>query len=738
MQKQIDYDNTTISQKSHKILDSIINEHPDIVQLIRESKNGIQARDKMFQLAYNYLLSRPDALSFYEDQKNSRSKFEKLTTRDLAAIRILDYATHTGLKFKDQNLRGNTVTSNPYRILWMALKNGKGGGKGSFFLDMLHLFRLFKGTEFYEKPKQEEIEKWMDRYPSGLEPEIQKLRQENKKRILTIIIKKIDEGVLKSKSFQFEEGKSLNKKYKTASDWWNNHLFHLKFAIRSPELLNEMLDNTLDEETMDVLNKAREAGIPFFINPYYLSLLNVKEPAFAKGTDLAIRYYILYSKQLVEEFGHIVAWEKEDVVEPGKPNAAGWILPTKHNVHRRYPEVAILIPDTMGRACGGLCASCQRMYDFQRGRLNFNLEKLKPKESWDEVLEKLMGYWEYDSQLRDILITGGDALMSADQTLEKILETVYQMAIRKNNANKKRAEGEKYAGILRVRLGTRLPVYLPQRITPELIKILSDFKQKASAIGIRQFVIQTHFQSPMEVSPDAALAVNRLTSAGWIVTNQLVFTSAASRRGHSVKLRKVLNDIGVISYYTFSVKGYMENSFKFATNARAVQEQQEEKISGCIPEKYHKRIQSLSDNPEDIINQINQIRDELKIPFLATDRNVLNLPGVGKSMTFRTIGITRFGRRILEFDHDHSRNHSPAIKKMGKMIIIESKPVGRYLKQLEDMGEDKNEYQSIWAYSAGITENRAPIFEYPEYGYEITKQITNIGNVSSYKKKREE
>ena len=66
------------------------------------------------------------------------------------------------------------------------------------------------------------------------------------------------------------------------------------------------------------------------------------------------------SHQLVEEFGQISAWEKEDQVEPGKPNAAGWLLPTSDCVHRRYPEVAILIPETMGRACGGLCVSCQR------------------------------------------------------------------------------------------------------------------------------------------------------------------------------------------------------------------------------------------------------------------------------------------------------------------------------------------------------------------------------------------
>ena len=82
---------------------------------------------------------------------------------------------------------------------------------------------------------------------------------------------------------------------------------------------------------------------------------------------------------VAHEFGHIVAWEKEDIVESGKPNAAGWLLPNAHSIHRRYLEVAILIPDTVGRACGGLCASCQRMYDFQSGNLNFELKKLEFK-----------------------------------------------------------------------------------------------------------------------------------------------------------------------------------------------------------------------------------------------------------------------------------------------------------------------------------------------------------------------
>jgi lysine 2,3-aminomutase len=304
------------------------------------------------------------------------------------------------------------------------------------------------------------------------------------------------------------------------------------------------------------------------------------------GADLAIRYYILYSKQLVEEFGNIVAWEKEDQVEAGKPNAAGWLLPEGHNIHRRYPEVAILIPDTLGRACGGLCSSCQRMYDFQGGRLNFNLDKLEPTTRWNEKLKDLMAYFEQDASLRDILITGGDGLMSSDKSLKLLLDEIYEMAQRKTERNLSLPEGEKLAELQRIRIGTRLPVYLPQRISLNLVKVLREFKEKAAKVGIKQFLIQTHFESPMEVTPESSMSIQRLIAAGWTVTNQMVFTVAASRRGHSAKLRKVLNDIGVLPYYTFTVKGYMENNAGFAPNARVVQEQLEEKVAGKIKEEY--------------------------------------------------------------------------------------------------------------------------------------------------------
>jgi lysine 2,3-aminomutase len=337
-----------------------------------------------------------------------------------------------------------------------------------------------------------------------------------------------------------------------------------------------------------------------------------------------------------------------------------------------------------------------------------------------------MEYFEQDSQIRDILISGGDALMSSDASLKKILDAVYTMAVKKQKANQKRKDGEKYAELVRVRLGTRLPIYLPQRITPELVSVLAGFKEKASQIGIKQFVVQTHFISPMEVTPEARTAVQRILSAGWIVTNQLVFTAAASRRGHTAELRRVLNDIGVLTYYTFAVKGYMENHHNFAPIARCVQEQVEERVIGNIPEDQHEAVKSFPLYAEGQVKNIDSVRNAANIPFLATDRNVMNLPGVGKSLTFRVIGITRYGRRILEFSHDPTRSHSPIIEKMGKVVVIESKSISEYLRQLEDMGEDASEYRDVYGYSMGETEPRMGIYEYPDYEFQITDTMTNL------------
>ena len=128
-----------------------------------------------------------------------------------------------------------------------------------------------------------------------------------------------------------------------------------------------------------------------------------------------------------------------------------------------------------------------------------------------------------------------------------------------------------------------------------------------------------------------------------------------------------------------------------------------------------------------MVRQVSELRGRACVPFLATDRSVLNLPAVGKSLTFRVIGITRYGRRILEFDHDRTRAHSPIIEHLGKVVIIESKSIGEYLRQLEGIGETLDEYAGVYGYSLGQTEPRMPVFEYPPYDFEMTEDLTNLG-----------
>lgn len=726
MNKKNRFESVKVDPKSQRLLKVLLAENPELKDVLDNAESVNEVYASLRKMVLDHIGEDSKALKYYNGEHTGRKAFKQLRYEEYAAIRLLDYIDHEGVEYEDPNLRGERYYNSPLRLLWLAYKFGVGGAKPAFFEDMIYLFRQFSGNLKRELPGREKIQEWMDRHPSGLDENIIKIREENKHRIINIFIRKIDEGEINTSVFTFEPEMSHEEKFNKMLEWWDSKVFHLVFAIRTPELLNEMLDYSLEPETMEVLYQAREAGIPFFINPHYLSLLDTKAHGSYIAADQAIRDYVIYSRELVDEFGHIVAWEKEDIVEPGKPNAAGWLLPEGHNIHRRYPDVAILIPDSMGRACGGLCASCQRMYDFQRGNLNFDLDKLKPKEKWPDKLKRLMEYFRNDSQLRDILITGGDALMSSDKSLRRILDEVYNMALQKKKDNDERPEGKKYAEMLRVRLGTRLPVYVPQRVTDELIELLSEFKEKASKIGIKQFVIQSHFESAMEITPESRNAVQKLIDAGWIVTNQQVFSAAASRRGHTAKLRKELNKIGVLPYYTFSVKGFMENYHNFATNARSMQEQFEEKRFGMVSQSNFDTIRKFPEDSANMVSNIQKLLEEEDMPFLGTDRNVLNMPGVGKSLTFRTVGITRDGRRILKFDHDATRRHSPVLDQMGKIMIVESKSLADYLKQLEDMGEDIEEYESIWGYSLGETEERMPIYEYPEYDFSVTDEMTNF------------
>jgi lysine 2,3-aminomutase len=634
---------------------------------------------------------------------------------------------HDGMTIKEasteREMKLETIT-----YLWNFLTNK--GNIEDFSPDFLFdTYKQFEGLTSSQSilPDKSQMIKWMKRWDTGTDSKIIEIRKENKQRIINRLIERIEKHNYEKSRYAFPPGISFIEKQEMIKEWWFDYRFHLSMAARSWRELNQLMGNTLSDDMKAIYQTAQKKGIPVFVTPYYLSLMDVTEKNY---DDAALRSYVFYSQNLVDTFGNIKAWEKEDQVETDKPNAAGWLLPEGHNIHRRYPEVAILIPDTIGRACGGLCASCQRLYDFQSGRFNFDMEALIPKQAWDSKLKLLMKYFLEDKQLRDILITGGDALMSRNNSLKKILDAVYVMAKQKQHDNMKRPSGEKYAEIQRVRLGTRLPVYLPMRINDELITILSEFKEKAVKIGITQFFIQTHFQTPLEITLEVRDGIRKLNAAGWTVTNQLVYNVAASRRGHSAKLRRELNKIGVLCYYTFSVKGFDENHAVFTPNSRSLQEQQEEKMFGQLNAAGASELIEYLNNNCSQEKSISQIEKKYDLPFLATDRNVMNLPGIGKSMTFNLVAIMPDGCRILAFTHDNTRRHSPVIKDIPIVYIKENKSLAEYIRQLSDMGEKVSDYSSIWKYNTGKTEPRFALYEYPKPAEEYTTEYSNIAQQS--------
>jgi lysine 2,3-aminomutase len=187
--------------------------------------------------------------------------------------------------------------------------------------------------------------------------------------------------------------------------------------------------------------------------------------------------------------------------------------------------------------------------------------------------------------------------MSSDKTLGKILDEILAMAQRKAEKNRSLPDGEKLAEIVRVRIGTRLPVYLPQRITLSLVDILKSFREKASEVGIRQFLIQTHFVSPMEVTPESSQAIQRLSHS-------------RLDRHQPAGLHGCLLPEGTLGQASQSVERYRGpallylygqrlhgKQFRLCPNARVVQEQLEEKAAGRIDEQYYDTIRGSRTNP---------------------------------------------------------------------------------------------------------------------------------------------
>lgn len=237
--------NIVIDPKSQKMVQQLLDENPRLGTILEKSASVDQVVSALRQWAMEILEDRPHALAYYKGELTGRKAFEALTWHDYAVIRILDYADLGGRMLEDLNLHGKLIVNHPFALLWYAAAQGTGGATPPFFEDMIQLFRQLAGRALQVLPDHNRVLEWMARYPTGLDPEIVKVREKNRDRILSIIIRKLTEGEIRSPKYIFPPEVTDDEKYRIALSWWEDKNFHLRFAVRTPGMLNEMLGFSL-------------------------------------------------------------------------------------------------------------------------------------------------------------------------------------------------------------------------------------------------------------------------------------------------------------------------------------------------------------------------------------------------------------------------------------------------------------------------------------------------------------
>jgi len=377
------------------------------------------------------------------------------------------------------------------------------------------------------------------------------------------------------------------------------------------------------------LRAAKEAvhyKLPFAITPYYASLMDDDPEA---GRDRVVRAQVLPPRNYVEAMADR---------SKGGPETFDFMQERDTSpidlVTRRYPNIVILKPYN---TCPQICVYCQRNWEID--------EAMSPRAlaSWDKI-EAACAWIEQHPAICEVLITGGDPLTLADATLGRILGRLARIP-----------------HIDLVRIGTRIPATLPQRITRKLASTLSAFRK----VGRRDIALVTHVEHAYEITPEMAEAVDLLRRKGITVYNQLVYTFFASRRFESAKLRLLLRRIGIDPYYTFVPKGKEETADYRVPIARIMQEAKEE------------------------VRLLPGMR--------RTDAPVYNVPRLGKNhlraMQHRDlISVLPDGSRVYEF-HPWEKNVAQRESYVGTDV-----PILHYLNRLAAIGENPADYESIWYY----------------------------------------
>jgi lysine 2,3-aminomutase len=250
---------------------------------------------------------------------------------------------------------------------------------------------------------------------------------------------------------------------------WNDWRWQLRHRISTPEQAAQYLRLTPDEREGLLLTRHKLA---FAITPHYFNLIEPDNP------DCPIR------RQVIPRAG-------EAVVTPGEmadPCGEDSHMPVPGLVHRYPDRVLFLVTDR----CASYCRYCTR------SRVVSGVGEQELETDFEAVYE----YLEKHTEVRDVLLSGGDALLLSDDKLRKILTRLRAIP-----------------HIEFLRIGSRVPIFLPQRITPELCAMLKEF---------HPLWMSVHVNHPRELTTEVRDALGRLADAGIPLGNQSVLLAGVN------------------------------------------------------------------------------------------------------------------------------------------------------------------------------------------------------------------
>jgi lysine 2,3-aminomutase len=276
-------------------------------------------------------------------------------------------------------------------------------------------------------------------------------------------------------------------------DHWSDWQWQFRHRITSVNQLKQCLPLSSEEE------KAIQQCLRTFsmaLTPYYLSLIDKDDP-----DDVIRKQVVPTSTELCQA--------PEEMVDPlGEEGHT----PVPGLIHR-YPDRALLLVTTR---CATYCRYCTRK----------RLVGQKERIGHPAHLEKAIQYISENPSIRDVLLSGGDPLIFSDGKLEGVL---------------KRIRSIRHVDVIRI--GTKVPVVLPQRVTPELVRMLRKY---------HPLWINTHFNHPRELTPESNRACEMMADAGIPLGNQTVLLAGVNDCVHVIReLVHGLVKIRVRPYYLF-------------------------------------------------------------------------------------------------------------------------------------------------------------------------------------------